>query len=251
MRRFYTQNIIKESSEITLEGQQANHLKNVLRMKSGSEIILLDGSGHEYTGIIKEFSGQNVIIEKINTRDISNPYATYISIAFGFLKESKIDDLIRPLTELGVSEILPFISERSVSRPGQDRIDKKIDRWNKISSESIKQCQRVMKPEISFFTGLEEILKHSSNYDKKIIFYEKNTESFLISDYVNSGYIRPESVIILIGPEGGFSEKEVTMALENGFEPYSLGTGILRAETAVISAAAIIQYLYLSPDIKK
>lgn len=250
MRRFYIQDIPIESSIIILEGQQARHLKNVLRMKADAKILLLDGSGYEYTGVIKEFSGQNAIIEIINKSYQTPKPVTYISMALGFLKESKIDDLIRPLTELGINEILPFISERSVSRPTQDKIDKKIDRWNKISSESIKQCQRSIKPEVSFFSGLEEVLNYSANYDKKIIFYEKDNESFLISDYVNSGYIKPESVIILIGPEGGFSEKEVSMALENGFESYSLGTGILRAETAIISAASIIQYLYRSPDKK-
>lgn len=247
MRRFYIQNIPVSSSEIIIEGQQANHLKNVLRMKTGSEILILDGSGHEYAGLIKEFSGQSVIIKILKKTDKTSSSATYISIAFGFLKESKVDDLIRPLTELGVNEILPFISERSVSRPSQDKIDKKIERWNKISSESIKQCQRAIKPEIASFNSLDEVLEHTANYNKKIIFYEKNTDSFLISDYISSGYIKPESVIILIGPEGGFSEKEVIVALENGFESYSLGKGILRAETAVISAASIVQYLYLSP----
>lgn len=251
MRRFYIENIAAGTSEITIEGQQAVHLKNVLRIKTGSEITLLDGSGSEYIGLVKEFSGQTVIIEILSIKDKTSAAETYISLAFGFLKENKIDDLIRPLTELGVNEIIPFISDRSVSRPTQERIDKKIDRWNKISSESIKQCQRSSKPDISFFNGLEETAKYSKKYEKKIIFYEKNNKSFLIQDHVSSGHIKPKSIIALIGPEGGFTEKEVSMALDNGFESYSLGSGILRAETAIISAAAIIQYLYRSPDIKQ
>jgi len=251
MRRFYIKNIPAVSGEMEIEGQQAKHLKSVLRMKTGSEIILLDGSGHEYTGLIKEFSGQNAIIKIINKSDKYIEPATYISIAIGFLKENKIDDLIRPLTELGVNEILPFISERSVSRPSQDKIDKKIERWNKISSESIKQCNRATKPEISSFNNLFDLIEYSAHYSKKIIFYEKNSESFLVSDYINSGCVKPESVMIIIGPEGGFSEKEIILALKNEFESYSLGNGILRAETAVICAASIVQYLYLGPDKKK
>lgn len=250
MRRFFIDNIISGASEIIIEGQQAIHMKNVLRIKAGTEIVLLDGSGYEYKGVVKFFSGQSATIEILSKTDKIPAKGTQISLAFGFLKENKIDDLIRPLTELGVNKIIPFFSDRSVSRPASDKIEKKMSRWDKLASESIKQCNRAIKPDITFFEGFDEIIKHSKNYDKKIIFYEKNTESFLIHDYASPDYVKPKTAIALIGPEGGFTEKEVAMALDNGFESYSLGLGILRAETAIISAAAIIQYIYMSPDKK-
>lgn len=244
MRRFFIRNIPENHSEILVTGMQANHLKNVLRMKKDSQLILLDGSGIEYKGEIKEFLGQDVIISILEIIKAPSPEPSSIAVGFGFLKESKVDDLIRPLTELGISEIIPFISERSISRPAIDKINKKMERWNKIASESIKQCKRTKVPTISFCPSFDEIINHSKGYTKKIFFYEKDRSSSLIEDYMNSGCMKPDRVFILIGPEGGFSEREADLAMENGFESFSLSRGILRAETAVVTSVGIVQYIY-------
>lgn len=244
MRRFLIGEIQENQSEILVKGSQANHLKNVLRMKKDSSLILLDGAGNEYNGVIRGFHGLDVTIGILGKTENKKKDSTYISVAFGFLKESKVDDMIRPLTELGVNEILPFISDRSISRPDKDKIDKKMERWRKIASEAIKQCQRNMPPEIIFIPSFTEILRHSSLYTKKIMFYEKDRSSSLLRNFTATEHTKPEKAIILIGPEGGFSENEADLAKINGFESFTLSSGILRAETAIISSAAIVQYIY-------
>lgn len=243
-RRFIIENPPAITSGITIEGAQANHIRNVLRMKPGSEIILSDGAGAEYRSEIKSFNGNKVIIEIIEKKEPDNRKRTSVSIALGFLKENKIDDLIRPLTELGTDRIIPFISGRSISRPDFEKIKRKTERWNKIAGESIKQCRRLSVPEILCLNSLEEVIDESETYNKKIIFYEKSEGKSLFSEYADKTTEKPRKVIILIGPEGGFSRQEFETAVERGFESYSLSNGILRAETAVISSAAIVQYLF-------
>lgn len=247
-RRFIIQNnhgdLYENGSEILIEGIQANHIKNVLRMKPGSFIILSDGTGTEYKAEIKKFTAQGVTVNILEKTTNEDSIGTSVSIAFGFLKENKIDELIRPLTELGIDRIMPFISERSISRPDPEKLKKKTERWNRMAAESIKQCRRSTVPEISCLENFREVMNESAAYDKKIIFYEKAGSISLFSEYCGRELKKPEKAIILIGPEGGFSVQEYEAAVEHGFGPYSLSKGILRAETAVISAAAIVQYLF-------
>lgn len=245
MRRFTIPDIDMNSSEIAIDEIQTRHLKNVLRMKEGDHIILVSGSGIELTGIIREFRKNSAIIEVTEKKYVQEPSLIKITAAFAVLKESKVDDLIRPLTELGIHEILPFISERSVSRPDPEKVPKKTERWNKIASESIKQCRRSLTPVIEFKHSLLDVITHCGEHDKKVIFYENSSGETLFKDFVDSGFKRPQKLLFIIGPEGGFSDREYETCLQNGFETYPLGKHILRAETAVVAAASIIQYLYI------
>ena len=152
-----------------------------------------------------------------------------------------MDDLIRRLTELGISRWIPFLAERSVARPDPGRLRARKARWEKIAAESLKQCRRSRIPEIGDTLSFEEMLAASAGQDLKILFWEKASDPS--RDLFSLAEAKPYgTVFAVLGPEGGLSDAEVEAAVAAGFEVAALGPRILRAETATVSACALLQY---------
>lgn len=227
----------------TLTGPDINHVKNVLRLKTGEYIRLFDGTGMEYTGQITSISSHSVRIEIIEKTAPATESPVHISIAQSYLKEKKMDLLIRQLTELGVSFWFPFFSERSIPLPDQKKLALRRQRWKKIAIEAVKQCRRNRLMEVGQALSFNEMLLSAKNSDLKIIFWE-NADLALNSNKFFSEKKNIRSVYAVIGPEGGFSNDEIKKALQQGFLPVKMGPRILRAETATIAACALLQYLF-------
>lgn len=242
MRRFsiHRKDII--GSTATIYGTDANHIQNVLRLSPGNAIELFDGSGIEYKAVISQMSSNKIevtILEKTIPRTDS---PMQMVIAQAFLKDRKMDRLVRQLTELGIYHFSPFIAERSIARPDMKRISKRIERWKKIAKESLKQCKRSIMPKIGPILSFEEILKLGKNYDSRIIFWEN--AKMPLHNTMKDNKTQENKALLILGPEGGFSDNEIEKAKAAGFVIASLGPRILKADTAPIAACTIIQYLF-------
>ncbi|MEA2059214.1 MAG: 16S rRNA (uracil(1498)-N(3))-methyltransferase [Thermodesulfobacteriota bacterium] len=242
MYRFYIHNTAVQGKTAELSGQDAKHLVNVLRIRCGETIELFDGKGLNLTAEVKEIAQGSVKLAVMDTFAPRCESPIHLSLAQGMLKDRKMDKLIRHLTELGAAEWIPFWGERSVPKPDKKRIQQRMKRWEKIAKESLKQCRRSLLPLIHTPLSFDQLMDVSQDYGMKIAFFENATCSVKSILDKNSGAFN--KFLVLIGPEGGFSDREMDLAEKYGFQIYSLGPRILRAETASIAACALIQNFF-------
>ena len=243
MRYFFVESKALQKPFAAIEGCEVRHIKNVLRLKSGDKIRVFDGEGFEYDASIHRFFADRVEIKITRKFPGTKESPVQIGVAQALLKEKKMDRLLRHLCELGVTRWIPFISERSVPRPGEKRLSARAERWNKIVKESCKQCQRSKLPEIIKTLTFEEVLCYDSSCDLKIVFYE-NESATLKSLMAPNSPATPRKILLILGPEGGFSDPEIANARAAGCVVAGLGSRILRAETAAIAACTLTQFLY-------
>lgn len=242
-RRFFIEKTDIHDQSALITGSDAKHIKNVLRLKPGDKIRLFDGSGIEYNGEIRNFpQGQVDILIEDQRHTATKESSLHMAVAQGFLKDRKMDILVRQLTELGVTEWIPFWAKRSIPIPDKKRLAGRIERWKKIAREALKQCQRGVLPAITAPLSFNALLQHAGQFDIKIIFWEKETQR--IGTFAPPADHCVKSVLIALGPEGGFSDEEIRIAIDAGFMTASLGPRILRAETATIAACTLIQFLF-------
>ncbi len=242
-RRFFLSQADIEKPAPAITGADVNHIKNVLRLKHGDEIYLFDGTGAEYHARIAKLSSVRVDLEILAKFASSSESPVHMSIAQAYLKEKKMDLLVRQITELGINHWRPFFSERSIPTPDSKRMDSRIQRWEKISIEAVKQCRRNCLMEIGKSVSFGEILLLAHNADIKIIFWE-GADTSLTRTFFSPERKSIRSVYSVIGPEGGFSVHEIKKAKEAGFFPVKIGPRILRAETASVAACTLLQYLF-------
>ena len=250
MRRFFIEQTKITSTKIFITGSDAAHIKKVLRMKSGDRIGLFDGRGFEYEARIENLLAGSVEVS-ITKRFLSaSESQVQIIVAQALLKDKKMDILARQLTEIGITKLIPFTSIRSVPRPDKKRLSERRKRWEKIAIEALKQCRRGHVTEIGETITFNDVIKIDDECDLKIVFWEN--ESKPISDAVQQVHDRHyRKILAVLGPEGGFSEKEIEDARACGFVTASLGPRILRAETAAVAACTILQYLFGDMGLKK
>lgn len=244
MRRFFINPEELEKNRPRVTGPDVKHMKKVLRLTSGDRISLIDGTGYEYVAEIRELSQDAALVEIVSRQWSLSESPLELTVCQGFLKDKKMDDLVRHLTELGMSRWIPVLCERAVARPDPRRMTERIKRWETIAIEALKQCGRAKPPEISDLMTLSELFEMKKVFDRRYLFWEN--EETPLDDPETGG---SKKILILLGPEGGFSEREVADAQLAGFTSVSLGPRILRAETAALAASALIQYLF--GDIKK
>jgi len=217
-------------------------------VKPGEQLIIFDGSGYRYICRVLEAHKKEVVVEKIKKELYSAESPVLITIAQGLPKSEKMEFIVQKSTELGISRIVPLITERS-----QIRHTEKVERWRKIAQSASEQCGRERVPDIEDIVEFEEFMwntpltpldrgEHHSMYPlpSRIIFSEEYKErnfKKILTDFKDT-----KNITLLIGPEGGFTNEEVKLAVEKGFIEASLGPRILRTETAAITAVSIIQY---------
>jgi len=207
-------------------------------MKPGDKIELADGSGKIYGCKIQDLKKDQVICRIIEIKQPANALKTKTTIAQCLPKARKMDLIIQKCTELGVFEIIPVLSERSIAKA------EKPGRWQKIAKEAAEQSGGSFIPTIQTLTTFADILKLASNYDLALLPWELEKEKTLKQVLKTDERVNRQTnkLLILIGPEGGFSKKEAEQAKTAGFIPVSLGKRILRAETAGITVLSMINY---------
>lgn len=235
MHRFFIDKSTIKDTSAQLAGPEAHHLNKVLRLSPGSQVELYDGEGTAYLAEITELGKQVTLAVISQSRHTPSP--PHLHIAQAVLKGKKMDFIIQKATELGVNQFTPLDSANIAVRLPQSA---KFARWHKIMLEACKQCGRALPLTVNSTQSITTLLHEADKDATKIIFWEKES-SHTLNDFDTLQH--SQSIIALIGPEGGFSDQEVQQAVEYGFTPTSMGKQILRAETASLSAMAILQFL--------
>jgi 16S rRNA (uracil1498-N3)-methyltransferase len=227
-----------KKNRVVIEGQDARHIGRVLRLTPGDTLFLTDGRGMDFTGCITESRSGKVVMDIIDTCPSQTESPLPLTICNGMLKHQKMDEVIKGLTQMGVTRWIPFYCERSVPLPDPKSLSRRMARWQTIAKETIKQCRRSRLVEISSPKTLDDILDLADNFDHCIAFWEQGG--------LPLSHLAPldgaNHTIVIIGPEGGFSESEINRTSAKGFVVYSLGPRILRAETAALCGAALVQH---------
>ncbi len=241
LRRFYISPEMVRAPQPEITGSDAGHICRVLRLSAGAAVELFDGIGNGYRAQIVSATPKQVRFIIEDSFPLLSESSVFITLAQGMLKDRKMDDLIRQLTELGISRWIPFYAARSVPVPVKKGLANRLDRWEKISLEAVKQCRRGRIPEIRPAGSFDEMLAASADCDLKILFWEGAAGAF---DVPASAPQQPNKILVLVGPEGGFDPGEVRQAQAHGFIAAGLGPRILRAQTATLAAFALVQFRF-------
>jgi len=237
------ENIDEKKKIVTISGSEAKHITKSLRHKEKDEILITDGIKNRYLVKIENIEKENICCKIIHTfNHLSKPLPIKISLAQALLKKNKMDFVIQKATELGIHDIIPFTSSRTIPLIGKKSAEKKQERWQKIALEASKQSERMHVPEVQPIISFKELLKKTSNYDWSMIFWEE--ENVHNIKEVLQKRLKPSNMIYFIGPEGGFSEKEMQLARKANVFPVSLGEYVVRSETAAIFAMSVFNYYY-------
>jgi 16S rRNA (uracil1498-N3)-methyltransferase len=239
MSRFYVPTPQIEKGMLRIEGNEVKHIRRVLRLKAGDEIIVFDSLGKEYEGTIIEETTSFVVIKIQNIFLSKRDSPLDVTLAQSLLKGEKMDYLIQKATELGVKEIIPFFSSRSVPLLEKSGRLKRHHRWGRIAIEASKQCGRGVVPKIEPLQDYSEMLQLASPGSLRLILWER--EGGQLKEVLERSKEKTR-IFFIIGPEGGFSQEEVEEAKRAGFIPVTLGRRILRAETASLCLLSILQY---------
>ena len=242
MRYFFIEPSAVMGPVVSITGPEVHHIKNVLRLKAGDGLKLFDGTGFEYEAAIVRVTAKAVTLQIKDKTKAAAPSGAHIIVAQALLKEKKMDDLVRKLCELGVAQWVPFFSSRSIARPDAKRLAGRVQRWQRIATEAVKQCRRIDSPGIANALSFEEMLAFSNNCDLKIVFWEIESSPFTRD--LAPPDISLKKIMLMLGPEGGFTDQEIHQLRKNGFITAGLGPRILRAETATIAAVTLVQYLF-------
>jgi 16S rRNA (uracil1498-N3)-methyltransferase len=224
---------------LKIEGDEVKHIRKVLRLKAGDEIIVFDGLGKEFEGAIVEEGLSSVVIKIQNIFSSKRDSPLEVTLAQSLLKGEKMDYLIQKATELGVKEIIPFFSSRSVPLLEKSKKLKRHHRWERIAIEASKQCGRGVVPKIESLQDYSDMIQTASPDTLRLILLEK--EGIKLKEILER-LKEKKKIFFIIGPEGGFSQLEVDEAKKTGFIPVTLGRRILRAETASLCFLSILQY---------
>lgn len=245
MPKFFVAENQIDNNKITIIGDDVNHIKNVLRQKSGDKITICDTSKEQdYLCEIDKIEEKSIdcnIIEKLENNTESN---VKVTIFQGLPKADKMELVIQKSVELGVYDITPLQMKRCVVKLNEKDKLKKIQRWQKISEVAAKQCGRNIIPKINNIVNVKEVCNLCNEYDIVLIAYENEKENTLKKELKNLKKLDKEEikVAVIIGPEGGIAPEEIEMFEENGAKIITLGNRILRTETVALSVLSIIMY---------
>lgn len=241
MHRFYVENFNGIGNTIDITGGDVNHIKNVLRLKTGDEIIVGDGSGNDYICSIESIEKDRVTAVICDVKRNAAELETKIILFQGMPKSDKLELIIQKTVELGVYEIIPVITKRTVVKIEKNKEEKKLERYNAIAASAAKQSGRGVIPKVMPFMSFKEALSYAQSLDMNIIPYE-NAEDMEYSRSVIRDIKGKKTLGVFIGPEGGFAQEEVDAAVSMGAKCISLGGRILRTETAGLAALSIIMF---------
>jgi 16S rRNA (uracil1498-N3)-methyltransferase len=242
MARFFLPRIEIQDNRATITGSELNHLRRVLRLRPKDRVVLFDDAGWEHEGIIHSLGKDRGDIEITRSYQIDNESPVKITLALGLTKGEKMDFVVEKATELGVHAVVPFVSSYTVPKLNEKKAAQRSQRWHKIALGAAKQCGRVRIPEISALTEFRDLVEAASRDALRLFFWEKESQQGL-SEFKDSRTGVGE-IVVMIGPEGGFSAPEAALALEHGFKPVRFGPRVLRAETAALAALSVVQLLW-------
>jgi len=239
--RFFISSGQVSGGTILIAGEDVRHIAMVMRMKAGDELLLCDGKGTEYTVKIADI-GRSDVKTEIVSQSKKEIRKFRITLGQGLPKSDKMDFIVQKATELGVSNIVPLVTARTIVKIKDE--EKRIVRWQKIAREAAMQSNRIDIPQVEHLMKFSDFIETFDARSRPLLLlsWEEGTEP--IKNILRQN---PEAqdIIVLIGPEGGHSSAEAMAARDKGFHLVSLGPNILRTETAAVAVLSMIGYEYL------
>ncbi len=231
-----------DTKTVVITGSDVNHIKNVLRMKIGEQVAVCNGiDGKEYHCAITSIDDSSVVLELLEVVEDSNELPSQVVIFQGLPKSDKMELIIQKNVELGAHSIIPVATKRCVVKLDDKKASSKISRWQGIAESAAKQSKRGIIPQIGNVMSFKEALSYVQDFDIKLIPYE-HAEDISKTKAILEGVRSGQRVAVFIGPEGGFEDSEVQLALEKGVTPITLGKRILRTETAGFTIMSWLMY---------
>ena len=238
MTRFFVTPEQLQLDFITLTGENAAHAK-VLRLKAGEEVLVCDGAGNECVCVISDSNPQQVSLVAKRRQQATSEARVKVSVYMAFSKGDKLEHVIQKATELGAYEIVAFPSSRCVSKPDEKSLGKKLERWQKIAASAAEQSGRGRIPQVVVCDSYKAALERAVRADLSILFYENERSTTLRMALEEKSF---STISLLTGPEGGLEDREVDLAKEMGMRICTLGSRILRCETAPLCALSAVMY---------
>lgn len=243
MYHFFVDENQLEKDYIIIEGTDVNHIKNVLRMKPGIQvrISVRQDTQTDYICQLEELEEEFIKAKIIESDEEGTELPSRIYLFQGLPKGDKMELIIQKTVELGVFEIIPVATRRAIVKLDHKKEENKLKRWRVIAESAAKQSKRRKIPDITKVMTFKEALEYAKNFEVKLIPYE-NTRGMEETKKILTGLKPYTSIGIFIGPEGGFEDTEVEMAMEQGMQPISLGKRILRTETAGLALISAMMF---------
>ncbi len=242
MRRFFIDENAIDDNRALVTGNLFCHMSRALRLKIGAMVVLCDGKGRRHRGEIESVARDHLIVGiRETTREPEAAVGPIITLYQGLPKGSKMEFILQKCTELGVNSIAPFVSQRSVARLPKERENERMERWRRIVMEAARQSSRSAIPALSPVADFSDLFG-DADQAVKLLLWEEERSNRLRS--VLHSLPLPDSVALLVGPEGGLSEREAEAAADAGFIPVTLGNRILRTETAGMAILAVLQFYW-------
>ena len=242
MRYFFVEPEELQRPVVTLTGQEARHMGKVLRLKPGMVVGLSDGQGLQGEARIQTMARERVELAVMRRYPSPREPRGELAVAQAMLKDQKMDFLVRQLTELGMTAWRPFISARAVPQPDARRQAARSERWERIAREAVKQCRRGRVPAIAPVVPFDQMLVEGRRFDTRLLFWEEARQP--LPPVPERPPEEMGKILVVVGPEGGFTAEEAAAAGQAGFRLAGLGPRILRAETAAVAACTLVQHLY-------
>lgn len=236
LTRIYVPGDLAANSEIVLPAQSGEHLTRVLRLEAGAPFTVFNGQGGEYSAVLGTRSGKKVPARLGRHDTIERESPLTITLLQGVARSERMDLIVQKSTELGISRILPVLTERSVVKVDAKQRERKLEHWRSIAISACEQCGRNRVPEVSAPATLDAAIAALPQGGLRCLLAADGGES-LAAAARGAG----AGVVLLIGPEGGLADNERRLAGANGFAAYRLGPRILRTETAGLAALAALQ----------
>ena len=236
--------ITPDFARVEINGSDYNHIANVLRMKPGEQFSVSvrdDDSGREIFYEIEEFTDSSVFGKLCFVEEVGNELPSKIYLFQGLPKVDKMELILQKAVELGAYQIVPMVTKRCVVKLDEKKAETKVKRWQAIAEAAAKQSKRAIIPEVMRPMTMKQAIEYAKDMELKLIPYENARGMDATKELM--GEIRTgQRIAVFIGPEGGFSEEEISMCRDNGIKPITLGKRILRTETAGFTIISWLMY---------
>jgi 16S rRNA (uracil1498-N3)-methyltransferase len=244
MHRFYLPPERCAGESLRLDGREAHHALNVLRLKHGELVAVLDGIGNEFMCTVKDVS-RNAVTLSVSLKNFVPALPCSISLLVGIPKGKIIESIIQKSVELGARRIIPILSERVVTQLDDDDAENKRDKWQNVAIEAIKQCGAAWLPKVEAPMTIEQFLSRKERFDLSLVGSlqkERRHPREILREFETQHGRLPQSAGVWVGPEGDFTLDELKAIENSGAQPISLGNLVLRVETAVIYCLSVLNY---------
>lgn len=247
MHRFFAPGLTAGSALVSLPPEEAAHLARVLRLKAGASVLVFDGRGGEFVARVEEASPRRATVKPLERHTPAAESCVSLTLAQALLKSDKMDRVLRDAVMLGVTEIQPFLCERSEVPRAALRHHARRERWERIVLGSVKQCGRAVVPTVHEVRDFTDLLSGDAARARFMLVepgHAAGASPLNLRALKLDQQPRPASATIFIGPEGGWTAGEVQAAVKAGVVPLTLGTRTLRADAAGAVAITLLQFTW-------